>query len=350
MKKLNKNKFILGIPYSSYQEKGDYKIYKTFFGILKKKKSYMYSKYYFLGIQIWSKKKSKMSILMDQMHDLQDQMQEINKSLNIQQQNISSLQREILDKNNEVKFYTENAVNNLLRQNQISTLARAEHSKVFPKYKNCNLGKEIVILASGPTLDFYTKMEGKLHLGVNKTFLSNKADLDYLFVQDYIEDIQTQMDNYKGNNCKKFYGVHYLVPGIAQCHADIANAERYYFIDCNYNATWAYPPDISVMPFNTYSSVVHPAVIFALWTGVSKIYLVGCDTNLNGYSKTMPYKDYNNTLSVDNVLYGWEKLKKYAQEFYPNTEIISINPVGLKGMFKDVYTANYLEANTNCKL
>lgn len=90
----SKNKFILGIPYSSYQEKGEYKIYKTFFGILKKKKSYMYSKYYFLGIQIWSKKKSKISILMDQMHDLQDKMQEINKSINIQQQNISSLQKE----------------------------------------------------------------------------------------------------------------------------------------------------------------------------------------------------------------------------------------------------------------
>ena len=32
----------------------------------------------------------------------------------------------------------------------------------------------------------------------------------------------------------------------------------------------------------------------------------------------------------------------YVKNHYPDIEIISINPVGLKGMFKDVYTENYL--------
>ena len=39
----------------------------------------------------------------------------------------------------------------------------------------------------------------------------------------------------------------------------------------------------------------------------------------------------------DNVISLWYQLKKFARVFYPDTEIISINPVGLKGIFKDEY-------------
>ena len=39
----------------------------------------------------------------------------------------------------------------------------------------------------------------------------------------------------------------------------------------------------------------------------------------------------------DDVIKLWLKLKKFAKTYYPDTEIISVNPVGLKGIFKDVY-------------
>ena len=32
---------------------------------------------------------------------------------------------------------------------------------------------------------------------------------------------------------------------------------------------------------------------------------------------------------------GWTKLKKFVQIYYPETKIISINPVGLKGVFDE---------------
>lgn len=38
---------------------------------------------------------------------------------------------------------------------QIYQCAAIEHQKVFPKYRNCNKGRDLVILASGPTLDYY---------------------------------------------------------------------------------------------------------------------------------------------------------------------------------------------------
>ena len=31
-------------------------------------------------------------------------------------------------------------------------------------------------------------------------------------------------------------------------------------------------------------------------------------------------------------------MKEFAETYYPDTEIISINPVGLKGVFKDEFT------------
>lgn len=229
---------------------------------------------------------------------------------------------------------------------QVYHCAAIEHQKVFPKYRNCNKGRDLVVLASGPTLDYYNLKQDALYLGVNKSFYANKAPLDYLFVQDYIPSAQNDIDAYEGNHCKKFYGVHYIVPGIAQSHADKAGAERYYFIDRNEVTAWDFPPDVSLLPFNTYSSVIHPAVTFALYTGARRIYLVGCDTSNGGYSNHLGEKDASkNTLAIQYVLLGWRKLKTYAETLFPETEIISVNPVGLKGLFKDVYTKEYLAAN-----
>ena len=39
---------------------------------------------------------------------------------------------------------------------------------------------------------------------------------------------------------------------------------------------------------------------------------------------------------------GYVKLKQIRDTYYPEVEIVSINPVGLKGMFHDVYTKSYL--------
>ena len=44
-----------------------------------------------------------------------------------------------------------------------------------------------------------------------------------------------------------------------------------------------------------------------------------------------------------NPLYDWKKMKEFAELYYPDTEIISVNPVGLKGLFKDEFTETYIE-------
>ena len=67
-------------------------------------------------------------------------------------------------------------------------------------------------------------------------------------------------------------------------------------------------------------SIIFPALQFMLYTGLSKIYLAGVDADIGNLSEK------------------WKQAKSFIEESYPNTEMISINPVGLKGYFKDVYT------------
>ena len=39
------------------------------------------------------------------------------------------------------------------------------------------------------------------------------------------------------------------------------------------------------------------------------------------------------------------ELMMLIKRYYPSIEVISINPVGLKGVFRDVYTESYVEAH-----
>lgn len=220
------------------------------------------------------------------------------------------------------------------------------HSEVFPKYKSACKSQDIVVVASGPTLEYYGRIKDAVHIGVNHTFLKDDIDLDYLFVQDYLGDKQEDANKYRQGKCKKFYGHHcYDGCGLREIDADDAQAERYYFINqtpptyyhCLSN------PDITTRPLNTWDSIVFPAFELALWMHPKKVYLVGCDSAANGhyYHKDM---DPDESFPVNNnVLYGWEMMQIYVKNHYPDIEIISINPVGLKGMFKDVYTENYLK-------
>ena len=79
-------------------------------------------------------------------------------------------------------------------------------------------------------------------------------------------------------------------------------------------------------------SVAFAAIQFALYTNPKRIYLIGCDCS-NGYYDDKPLK----LKKKQSYIKSWLKLKEFAQIYYPDTEIVSVNPVGLKGLFKDKY-------------
>ena len=216
------------------------------------------------------------------------------------------------------------------------------HQKVFTKYKNCNNGKNIVIVATGPSSKNFKQINDAIYLGVNRAFMFDNIDFDYLFLQDYSgatrEYIEEFVNYNSSQNTKIFLGIiddtiypNSVIP--EQYALKNKNIERYYVVHPTQKKTFTY--DISTEPFKDAYSVVFPALQFALWTNPQKIYLVGCDCNLSGH-----FDKKDNFLRVKEVIDGYKEFKKFKEIYYPDTEIISINPVGLKGIFKDEYQNN----------
>ena len=231
----------------------------------------------------------------------------------------------------------------LNRINQINLSTMMLHQQTFPKFKCKHMGQDVVILASGPSAKSYVPIKNAIHIGVNRSFQYAKIPLDYVFLHDFsglTPEYIDMLNDYEPDKCVKFYGltnewIYEPNRTVPESYAIKANALRY-------RTDWVNIPyfepqfafDISTQPLGCFGSVVFPALQFALWTYPQKIYLVGCDCSLSGYSYDDKYKNF---LVPEYLIAAYKKFKDFAHKYYPDVEIISINPVGLKGIFKDVY-------------
>ena len=229
------------------------------------------------------------------------------------------------------------------------------HNKVFPKFKNFYNNRDVVIIAGGPTVNDYVPIEGAINIAVNRSFLYNKVSFDYLFIQDYqaILAFPNELKEFAANNktTNIFYGYFtpeedsYLIP---ESIAIRDNAYRYYARSRWLEREEVFPfkndfsYDLSAQPLQCYGSIAFPAAQFALWTNPKRIYLVGCDCTTNGHFVKSNLKP-KDELGVPFVIQGWKKFKNFANRYYPDTEIICVNPVGLKGVFKDLYQNSNIE-------
>ncbi|OCG54684.1 hypothetical protein A9G36_07555 [Gilliamella sp. Choc6-1] len=220
-----------------------------------------------------------------------------------------------------------------LNINNINAYSKA-HMESFAGFKNKFTGQDIVILCTGPTLAKYQPIENTINIGVNRAFRRGDISLDFIFIQD-ITGLKNDIDainNYNPETCQKFYGSS-ITFGASIPEKDLikANAKRYYvgsfFTD--------FFPDITSSVFPEYGSVVFSALAFALYTHPKRIYLVGCDVCQNGYFDNDDQNAFSS--NIDSLLNGWHVFKKFKDQFYPDIEIVSINPIGLKGVFEDVY-------------
>ena len=230
-------------------------------------------------------------------------------------------------------------LSNRIIQDNISTYNI--HQKTFCHFKNINQGKDVVIVATGPTLQQFNPFDKEaIYIGVNSAFLYEKIKLNYLFMQDYfaVKKYILNSINYFPEYCIKFFGlttefdksINRVIP---ESIAIKARALRYRtdWADIPYfTPRFAY--DISSQPLGCFGSIVFPAIQFALWTNPKRIYLVGCDCSSAGhFNDKMPCYD------LAELIGPWKQLKEFKNIYYPQIEIISINPVGLQGIFKDVF-------------
>lgn len=228
-----------------------------------------------------------------------------------------------------------------------------QHSKVFPQFKHANEGKTVALIATGPTMNYFNPADDVVQIGVNKAFLRKDLDLKYWFAIDYfatknlIEDLKSK-DFYKFfGQCSSSNTDHIYVKVKEEpeyyCFPDsviesVPNSFKFY-ID---HPSREVNRDIETQPLPDFSSCVFSALSFALYSGAKKIYIVGCDCAMNGYfDKTQQIACWN----INNLIKSWDVVKDYLAIFHPEVEIVSVNPVGLKGYFKDVYTQSYLDAN-----
>ncbi|TKZ35341.1 hypothetical protein [Brachyspira catarrhinii] len=184
----------------------------------------------------------------------------------------------------------------------------------------------------------YIPIENALNVGVNQAIYYDKAKLDYYFLQDCknsTKDIPEFIIKNDDGKCQYFFGIcdiDYMKDLVSESDSIlIKNAKRYVLDILHSHDNLIY--DITSLPLADFESVVFEAIQFIFWTNPKRIYLVGCDATNSGHF----YND-KSSLNIDRLIFGWNRVKEFQKTFYPNTEIISINPIGLKGMFKDIYS------------
>lgn len=230
------------------------------------------------------------------------------------------------------------------------------HGKTFAGYKSKHIGQSVSLIAAGPTVKYYSPQnESDIYVGVNRSILLKDIHFDYLFAIDKAGlDLGSidYFDDFFNYECVKFVGDQNLGKDF-QISESVISKYRNVF---RYKTTAAYKAsrpslDIECAPLGNYSSVALQAMQFILYTNPRRVYLVGMDCTLaqkaHFAGPSINYETRNeNPVRNDRVnLEGWKQIKNFVDIYYPETEIISINPVGLRGIFKDVYTRSFLLNN-----
>lgn len=231
-------------------------------------------------------------------------------------------------------------------QNEVQTANTA----AFAEYRNAFRGKKIVIVGSGPTAKYYEPIPDAIHIALNQSWKLENITFDYLFTYDVVSDDKKKefpvSEGFDKIREKIFIG-RYVErhPILVVNYPDdiifkLKDKGIFYYMGAVNSDQHIYR-DICSHPLFVYGTVSFQALHFALFTSPAEIYLVGCDTTTNdGYF----YDDSQvktQDLSVRYVKVGFARMKMFARQYYPETKIISINPVGLRGLFQDEYTGSY---------
>jgi len=320
-------KCILGIPYFIERNKNGYKIKKHLLGLYQTKKNAICKKYYILGVQVFKKR------------------------------NYIALNSQEKSQMDNFLYYTK--------------LAELQHPLIFNKYKDSNLDKDVVIYACGPSAKYYSKINNVTHISVNRAFYNYDINFDVLFMHDD-EFVAQNLELLKNYHADKFCAYHTSSANAKKFNTTseklkYIGAQRFFISNPSFkgvdnNIPDAINPDISKgMFYDRGGGTVFSALQFVLYTHPKRIYLVGCDCTSDGYFYSKQNNDEhipshwidikngkNELLSMTKKL--WQETASILTLQYPDVEVVSINPVGLKGLFKDVYTQRYIDEHPELNL
>lgn len=212
---------------------------------------------------------------------------------------------------------------------EIDRKAAEDHSKVFPKLRQELQGRDVALVASGPTVHLYEPIPNTIHVGINSAIYNTNVILDYFFTSDSSRAFHNAAMKYTNKNCHKFYGEHI---DLCYCNSskkfrENANAEKYY-LDHLSTTSDTFLKDIVNHPITYSPSTVFCVIQILLWCLPKKIYLIGCDCSGGWYAGNSYYT---------SLVQDWQLLKNFREKYYSQVDIFSIHPVGLKGLFNDIY-------------
>ena len=232
----------------------------------------------------------------------------------------------------------------------MSLTVRDAHKNTFPQFKDINKGKSIAILGSGPSLNYAPEIKDSLTIACNRTidFLKDR-DPTYYFIVDNTAALD-YFDKITKLRSQVFLGryLHKSLHETLSISEELRNQENVFTFYSNVGFySYTIRPEIETNPLADFRTIVHCALHFALYTNPDTIYLIGCDTSLGGYAQKHQVQAI---LGINEMLYGYKKFKVFRDLHYPDTKIISVNPVGLRGIYDDVYTGEFAEKDAELDL
>ena len=224
------------------------------------------------------------------------------------------------------------------------------HKETFGPFKNyCKGEKSIVVCAAGPSLNDYKPISDAVHIAVNRSFIFDKVHFDFLFAQDYdgVRMVEEQLIEY---DCVKFLGTQGNPLKMIPESLIIKSGAK------KFDTDWYIPGaglggemvvDIDRRPLCNMINVGQSVMQLALFMNPKRIYIVGCDLSGNHFAngnqtpeetkKQAKLMETEWKRDRDIIIDRWSEIKNFANVHYPDTEICSINPIGLKGLFTDIY-------------
>lgn len=239
-------------------------------------------------------------------------------------------------------------IKDLAYMNTLSIAASKYNQKAFGDLKCCNKGKAVVLCGAGPSLSKYVPIPNVLHIALNRALLREDIKFEWFIGDDWagINFFQEKLLSY---DCLKLLGhsVNDYDDQVPESFRVCSGARKYYtdlFLTGNgFDSRFAI--DIDAMPIGNMPNIAIQAMQIVLFSHPKIIYLVGCDATVGhftdaGLSQKEIQKineDVKLCVASDRTMEKWKELKKFAQRVYPDIEIVSINPIGLKGLFRDEY-------------
>lgn len=231
-------------------------------------------------------------------------------------------------------------------QSYMVTAAIKNH-ETFADMKDKYLGQDVALCGAGPSLQKYKPLDA-VHFALNRALLNENVKYDYLIADDWdgIDFIQDKVTAYP---CTKFFGhqIGDYKREIPETFVRKNNARRYYtdsfMVRDGYCSKLVC--DIDCRAIGNMANIAMSAMQILLFTNPRTLYIVGCDASAGHFTqegvskekRAVHEKDLKMAVSGNRAIETWHEIKQFADAYYPDVRIVSVNPVGLKGIFEDIY-------------